>query len=83
MKAGRIFIVGLSWVVVMGWGMEVMAQMPDTLWTRTYGNDRGESAYSMIQAVDGGLVLAGVSCEGTNIEPRVYFVKTDASGNFV
>jgi hypothetical protein len=85
MKAGRIFIVGLSWVVVMGWGMGAMAQAPDTLWTRMYPMNGGEffgfDHFSVCQAVDGGFAVAGCS-SGVFSNLDILLMKVDSLGEY-
>lgn len=81
MKAGRIFILGLSWVLVMVWGMGVMAQAPDTLWTRTYGGIELEKGSCIRQTADGGYIIAGETCSYGMGQTDAYLVKIDAEGD--
>jgi hypothetical protein len=79
MKAGRNFIVGLSWLVVMGVG--VMAQAPDTLWTRTYGGAGHESARAVEQTPDGGYLIAGYTDSFGYGDWDFYLIRTDSNGD--
>ncbi|MBU0507481.1 T9SS type A sorting domain-containing protein [bacterium] len=54
---------------------------PDTLWTRTYGGDRDEGAYSVQQTTDGGYIIAGVTTSFNNSDGEFYLVKTNGSGD--
>jgi hypothetical protein len=81
MKAGRIFIVGLSWVVVMGWGIAAMAQAPDTLWTRTYGGQQDDIGYCIKQTTDGGYIIAGITSSFGVSQTDAYLVKIDDQGD--
>jgi len=50
-------------------------------WNKTYGGLDYDWAYSMVQAVDGGYVLAGYTHSFGAGNMDVWLVKTDASGN--
>lgn len=60
----------------------VLAQAPDTLWTRTYG-ERLDSdyAYSVEQTSDGGYILAGATKPFFAANDEVYLIKTDSAGD--
>lgn len=60
----------------------VLAQAPDTLWTRTYG-ERLDSdyAYSVQQTSDGGYILAGATKPFLAANEEVYLIKTDSNGD--
>jgi hypothetical protein len=61
----------------------VFADPGDTLWTRTYGGEEHDCAYSVQQTSDGGYILAGeTSSFGVNVWD-VYLIKTDANGDSV
>ena len=83
MKAGRNFILGLSWVVVMGWWVGVMAQPPDTLWTRAYGGTGDEWARDIIQTEDGGYVIAGFTSSFGSGGNDAQVLKIDSGGDLV
>ena len=53
----------------------------DTLWSRHYGTDLNELAYSVKQTLDGGYLLAGWSAIAETAPMRIYVVKTDELGN--
>lgn len=51
----------------------------DTLWTHTYGGDKVDESFCIVQADDGGFAMFGFSGSfGDSIE--FYFVKTDSMG---
>ena len=54
----------------------------DTIWTKTFGGNRYDVAYSVQQTSDGGYILTGntKSYNGTNVND-VWLIKTDINGN--
>lgn len=50
--------------------------MGDTLWTRTFGDEGTDEAYSIAQASDGGLILAGIWDSSNG-----FLIKLDKDGN--
>jgi hypothetical protein len=52
----------------------------DTLWTRTYGGDKSDLAYSVEIALDGGFVFVGATQSFGASYNDVYLVKTDPDG---
>lgn len=55
----------------------------DLLWTKTYGGSLNESATSVIQTADGGLMVVGTSSDytGNNYGRNISLIKTDSNGN--
>ena len=56
---------------------------PEKEWNQTYGNASADIAYSLVQAVDGGFVMAGQTLSFGAGMTDFYLVKTDASGDMV
>ncbi len=54
---------------------------PDTLWTRTYGGNDVDVAYSVQQTADGGYVVAGYTLSFGAGEGDFYLVKTNSQGD--
>ncbi len=56
--------------------------IPATSWSKTYGGDNGDRAYSITKTVDGGYAMVGVtnSFSGDGLV-NAWLVKTDADGN--
>jgi len=52
----------------------------DTLWTRTFGGSGADSAFSVVQAPDGGFVIAGFTSSFGAGGSDVYLVKTNSEG---
>jgi hypothetical protein len=57
------------------------SQPLDTLWTRTYGGQGRDIAYSVEQTTDGGYILAGETYSFGAGGADAYLVKTDSWGN--
>jgi len=57
------------------------SQPPVIEWSRTYGGDDEDIAYSVEQTADGGYILAGSTWPSTADSPDAYLVKTDSLGN--
>jgi hypothetical protein len=53
----------------------------DTLWTRTYGGNRGDDAYSVQQTADGGFIIAGSSYSFGAGWYDFYLVRTNSEGD--
>jgi hypothetical protein len=59
----------------------LIAQAPDTLWTRTYGGVDDDWGYSVKQTSDGGFIIGGATHSfGTD---RGYLIKTDQYGDTI
>jgi len=75
----RLFVVGSMGL----WGFvpHLSAQMPDTLWTKTFGGAMQDYGKSIQQTSDGGFIITG----GTNSvgagATDVLLIRTDASGD--
>jgi hypothetical protein len=52
----------------------------DTLWTRVYGTDGVEEAWSVQQTLDGGFVVAGYA-DGHGEDTDMYLLRTDSQGD--
>lgn len=61
-------------------GCSVIAQS-DTLWTKTYGGQYSDGGRSIIEAIDGGFVIAGYTYSFGEGYADFYLVKTDSEGN--
>ena len=77
----KTVMVGLCVMQVLFWLTPIFAQVPDTLWTRTYGGTAADYGRSIQQCLDGGYVVAGWTRSfGAGCED-VYIMKTNASGD--
>lgn len=52
----------------------------DTLWTKTYGGNAYDAAYSVVETSDGGYTLMGISKSFGDANGDAYMVKTDQNG---
>jgi len=55
----------------------------DTLWTKTYGGDTLEGAYSVQQTNDNGYIITGYTISLGEGEGDVYLIKTNENGNII
>ncbi len=59
-----------------------LAQAPDTLWTRTYGDRRdSDYAYAVRPTPDEGYIVAGTTKPSAAGNENVYLMKTDSNGD--
>jgi hypothetical protein len=60
----------------------LFAQVPVTLWTKTFGGSNIDVGHAVQQTMDGGYIIAGYTRSyGAMSGRNVWLVKTDASGN--
>jgi len=59
----------------------VLAEAPDTIWTRTYGGESNDEAFKVIETSDGFFVLAGYTESFGAGESDVYLLKLDSNGD--
>lgn len=78
----KVGVLVSSGFFVIALATAVLAQAPDTLWTRTYG-ERLDSdyAYSVQQTSDGGYILAGATKPFFAANDEVFLIKTDSAGD--
>jgi hypothetical protein len=57
------------------------AQVPDTLWARTYGGSNVDVAYSACETSDGGYIATGYTFSFGAGQQDVYLVKTNGTGD--
>jgi hypothetical protein len=63
--------------------LQVLAQGPDILWTKTFGGlekDRGSSVH---QTSDNGYIIAGYTESFGVSDPKLWLIKTDSLGNII
>jgi hypothetical protein len=66
---------------VIIWSTSLYAQIPDTLWTRTYGSTGDDKAYSVQQTMDSGFIMAGYTRSFGAGDRDYYLVKTNPDGD--
>jgi len=69
--------------VLLLWVVNLFAQGPDTLWTRTYGGVNVDYGLSVQQTSDGGYIVAGYTRSFGEEGTDVYLIKTDANGDTI
>jgi regulation of enolase protein 1 (concanavalin A-like superfamily) len=84
-SAGKwsVWVVAIESVIVMAMVPQFAGAQPDTLWTRTYGGIENDCGESVIQASDGGFIVAGYSAMNGPGNDDVYLMKTDANGDIL
>jgi hypothetical protein len=55
----------------------------DTIWTRTYGEERFDYGYSVRETSNGDYIVTGSTSSFSKGSPDVYLVKTDANGDTI
>ena len=68
----------LTIIILLSLAPLILAQPPDTLWTRTYGGNGYDAAYSAQQTADGGYIVAGSFSAGGY---DFYLIKTNSQGD--
>jgi uncharacterized delta-60 repeat protein len=63
--------------------LNLIAQPPDTLWTKTFGGPDWEAAYSVQQTTDGGFIVAGQTNSYGTGGNDMYLIKTDDMGDIL
>jgi len=70
----------VSGLLVVSW-VFALAQVPDTLWTRTYGGEENDEGFSVKQTSDGGYIIVGQTYSFGAGEYDIWFIKTDSIGD--
>ena len=57
-------------------------QAGETLWTKSYGDNRKDDSYCVQQTFDNGFIISGIRNYGTN-DDRAYIIKTNSIGDTI
>lgn len=63
------------------WNINLLAQAPDTIWTKTFGGEGDDSGYSLTQTPDGGYLIVGNTNSMGAGDLDIWILKVDSSGN--
>jgi len=68
-------------IITVGFVGGISAQVPDSLWTKTFGGPLHEDGFSVVETPDSGYLIAGFTeSEGAG-SWDIYVIKTDRDGN--
>ena len=71
-------------IILLYLALPLAAQIPDTLWTQTFGGTNIDVGHAVQQTADGGYIIAGYTRSyGTMSGRNAWLVKTDPLGNEV
>ncbi len=75
-------LMAVAGIIVLSLSGIALAQAPDTLWTRSFGNGPSNYGSWVIEDDDGGFVVCGMTTTASSHDsPDMYLVKTDPQGN--
>ncbi|MCB0296971.1 MAG: hypothetical protein KDG51_17420, partial [Calditrichaeota bacterium] len=71
-------------IILLYLALPLAAQIPDTLWTQTFGGTNIDVGHTVQQTADGGYIIAGYTRSyGTMSGRNAWLVKTAPLGNEV
>ena len=77
MKAIKYF----SCIVLLVISSRIYSQMPDTIWTKTFGGSLADVGNSVKQTNDGGFIVAGTTSSFGAGGQDIYLIKTNENGD--
>jgi hypothetical protein len=77
MKAIKYF----TCIVLLALTSRIYSQIPDTIWTKTFGGPLADVGISVKQTNDGGFIVAGTTSSFGAGGQDIWLIKTDENGN--
>ncbi|MCP4582120.1 MAG: T9SS type A sorting domain-containing protein [candidate division Zixibacteria bacterium] len=73
----------MIFIAVIILNVNLIAQAPDTSWTRLYGRDSDDYAYTILQTADDNYIVGGKSYSGSETGFDAYLLKLDENGDTI
>ena len=71
----------LSCILLLSFFPRIYSQIPDTVWTKTFGGPLADAGNSVRQTIDGGFIVAATTSSFGAGGQDVYLIKTDENGD--
>jgi hypothetical protein len=71
----------LSCIVLLTFTSRIYSQIPDTIWTKTFGGSLADVGNSVKQTNDGGFIVAATTSSFGSGGQDIYLIKTDENGD--
>jgi len=71
----------LSCIFLLAFSSQIYTQIPDTVWTKTFGGPLSDVGNSVKQTSDGGFIVAATTSSFGAGGQDIYLIKTDENGN--
>ena len=71
----------LSCILLFGFSSQIYSQIPDTIWTKTFGGSDDDGCYSGQSTKDEGYIITGYTRSFGSSERDVWLIKTNSFGD--